>query len=113
MRWSLAKVLKPGMAFAHDYDFGTTTSLALKVVGEQEGAPKEKLRMMARNNPPELACAKCGRLAEEVCSYCICDKGKKAFFCAKCARNHHCEDDEDYFLPVVNSPRMGMCGYRG
>lgn len=38
------------------------------------------------------------------------------FFCDLHAQQHAEErhDAEDYmFLPVVNSPRMGMCGYTG
>jgi hypothetical protein len=37
-------------------------------------------------------------------------------FCDKCAKKHakKCEDFEDYAaLPVVNSPRMGVCAYEG
>jgi hypothetical protein len=33
------------------------------------------------------------------------------FFCAKCSEEH--EDGEEMMLPVVNSPRMGECGYDG
>jgi hypothetical protein len=39
-----------------------------------------------------------------------------AEFCDKCAEKHakKCEDFADYAsMPVVNSPRMGVCGYEG
>jgi hypothetical protein len=39
-----------------------------------------------------------------------------AGFCDKCAEKHakKCADFEDYAsLPIVNSPRMGVCGYMG
>jgi hypothetical protein len=39
-----------------------------------------------------------------------------SFFCEKCAAKHEdtCSDFQDYAnMPVVNSPRMGVCGYEG
>jgi protein-arginine kinase activator protein McsA len=42
--------------------------------------------------------------------------GKENYFCDKCATKHakECPDFEDYAsLPVVNSPRMGVCVYMG
>ncbi|HDR51364.1 MAG TPA: hypothetical protein ENN90_07050 [Mariniphaga anaerophila] len=41
---------------------------------------------------------------------------KDAFFCETCSEKHaeECEDFADYAeMPVVNSPRMGECGYDG
>jgi hypothetical protein len=38
-------------------------------------------------------------------------------FCEKCAKKHakECEDFADGYavMPVVNSPRMGVCAYEG
>ena len=44
--------------------------------------------------------------------------GQECLLCKKCAEKHeHGKGeepvDEGTFLPVVNSPRMGMCGYTG
>lgn len=42
--------------------------------------------------------------------------GEEANFCEKCAKKHaqQCEDFEDYSaMLIVNSPRMGVCGYEG
>jgi hypothetical protein len=33
------------------------------------------------------------------------------FYCEKCLAENECE--EEMALPVVNSPRMGVCGYAG
>lgn len=33
----------------------------------------------------------------------------EALFCGDCVA----EDAEEEFLPVVNSPRVGVCAYRG
>lgn len=107
---ALGKVLAPGLKFYHEYDFGTTTELVLKVVSEHEGAPEHKsIRILARNEPSRILCNVCGKIAALVCSECIY-KGK-GWLCDKCGRKHAC--GEDMLLPVVNSPRVGMCGYRG
>jgi hypothetical protein len=42
MSASLGDLLKAGMKFHYEYDFGTTTELTLKVVGEQEGEVRGK-----------------------------------------------------------------------
>jgi hypothetical protein len=39
-----------------------------------------------------------------------------ASFCNECAKKHakKCDDFAEYAaMPVVNSPRMGVCGYEG
>jgi len=108
MKARLSSVLTPGLKFEHEYDFGTTTHLTLKVVAEQESLGKSAIRVLARNNPPNIPCAKCGKPATQVCAQCIYD-GAKAWLCDAHAPRHKC----DMFLPVVNSPRVGMCGYTG
>ncbi len=109
MSAKLGEVLEPGMKFEHEYDFGTTTELALKVVAERQGAIKS-VQVLARNDPPDIPCAVCGKPATQVCSQCVYG-GPEAWLCDKDAAKHQC--GEDYFLPVVNSPRVGMCGYTG
>lgn len=111
MKVKLSNVLQPGLAFEHRYDFGTTTELKLKVVAQRIRAEQRKgIRLLARNNPPDIRCAKCGQPATWVCSQCIYE-GPQAWVCDQCARKHRC--GEDMLLPVVNSPRVGMCGYTG
>ncbi|SFN05355.1 IS1096 element passenger TnpR family protein [Thermodesulforhabdus norvegica] len=105
------KVLNPGMEFYHIYDFGSSTELRLKVLGERKGKAKEKVRILARNNPPEKACG-CGEKAKWVCTQCFVDNlGENCYFCEKCAKEHEC--GEEMLLPVVNSPRSGVCGFEG
>jgi hypothetical protein len=113
MKFKLEQVLRSGMTFQHEYDFGTTTYLSLQVIGERESIVKpNEIHIMARNDPPKIMCQECGEnLATEVCSMCIWEYNSKAWLCEKCLPKHGCE--EDYFLPVVNSPRVGMCGYTG
>lgn len=105
-------VLRPGMELLHEYDFGTTTKLLVKVLGEYEG-PMEKgkpVQLLSRNDEPEIPCDECGKApAVEICTECQWKEG--GWLCQACAENHEC--DEDMRLPVVNSPRTGVCGYTG
>lgn len=107
---ALGDVLQPGMEFHHEYDFGTITHLSLRVVSEREGTMASKsIQMLARNDPPLITCEICGEIATLVCTQCVWpDEG---WLCDKCARQHKC--GEEMLLPVVNSPRVGTCGYTG
>ena len=110
MKIALDDVIDPGMKFYHEYDFGTTTELTLRVVSELEGETKFKsVQLLARNDPPSIACESCGKIATQVCTECIWSG--KGWLCDECARAHEC--GEEMLLPVVNSPRVGMCGYTG
>jgi Plasmid pRiA4b ORF-3-like protein len=110
MQIPLGSVLQPKLKFHHEYDFGTTTELTLKVVSEYEGEAKGKsVQILARNDPPPYVCESCGKPATLVCVECIWQG--EGFVCDECAPDHSCGDE--MMLPVVNSPRMGMCGYTG
>lgn len=99
-------------AFDYEYDFGSTTSLALEITGERSGRiGRSVVRLLARNNPPVSACAVCGQPATLVCPFCLQER-VDPFVCAQHRAQHRCGED-DAFLPVVNSPRMGVCGYMG
>jgi len=107
---ALGEVLSPGVKFSHEYDFGTTTELSLKVVSEREGDVRGKaVRLLARNEAPVIPCGSCGKIATQVCSNCIWEG--EGWVCKGCAGEHEC--GEEMLLPVVNSPRVGMCGYTG
>ena len=109
MNIAIEKILAPKMKFFHEYDFGSTTCLTLRVVGENTVKFKGKqINLLARNDPPPIPCGSCGKLATQVCTICMCSE--EGWFCDKCASKHDCED---MFLPVVNSPRVGTCGYTG
>lgn len=107
---AIEEVLRPGMDFRHEYDFGTTTELSLKVISQWEGGrPDERVELLARNDPPLIPCGSCGTPATQVCGQCI--YAGEGWLCDDCADGHEC--GEDTLLPVVNSPRVGMCGYTG
>jgi len=106
----VADLLKPKLNFRHEYDFGSTTALKLRVVCEIEMAfGRYGIVLLARNEPPEIPCEDCGKLATRVCCECLWDG--RGWVCAKCAPNHECGDE--MLLPVVNSPRVGVCGFTG
>jgi hypothetical protein len=105
------RVLRDGLVFSHQYDFGSTTELVLKVVGEWIPAESGSVvELLARNDPPEVVCDACGEQpAVQICTEC--DWGGEGWLCEACAESHSCGSDS--FLPVVNSPRVGVCGYSG
>lgn len=110
MRVKIDKVLSPGQTCSYEYDYGTTTDLKLKVISEREVEAKGKaIQVLARNNQPMILCEVCGKPATSVCSQCIYDD--RGWVCGTCAEDHEC--GEDMLLPVVNSPRVGMCAYTG
>jgi hypothetical protein len=112
MNHKLEQVLSPGLSFTHEYDFGTTTELALKVVAEREGQVQGRsVVVMARNEPPVIPCGICDNLATYVCTQCGWDPDDTPWVCDEHAPEHPCGDE--MLLPVVNSPRVGVCGYTG
>jgi hypothetical protein len=115
--------------FVYEYDFGTTTALDIRVVdagswsvdaladrltgdlarnGDETG-----IVLLARNRPPEVDCGVCGDPATQVCTTCLRERGPDAWLCASCASDHEEDCARPTYLPYVNSPRTGVCGYTG
>jgi len=110
MSIELSNVLSLNKKFYHEYDFGSTTYLKLKVVSERESEIKDtSIRIIARNDPPPITCSYCDKLSTEICTECLWSGG--GWLCDDCAKKHKCS--REMFLPVVNSPRTGVCGYTG
>ena len=110
MQVRLDQVLHPGQTCSYEYDFGSTTELTLKVITEREVVAKKKaIEILARNNPPTVPCDVCGKPATSLCTQCIYED--KGCLCDVCARSHECS--KEMLLPLVNSPRAGVCGYTG
>ncbi len=110
MNIPLHQVLKEGMSFTHQYDMGDTTELTLKVLSSFEAeVPGKSVFLLARNSPPDIRCDICGQPAKYVCSQCAWEG--LGWLCEHCAQQHEC--GEEMLLPVVNSPRVGVCGYTG
>jgi hypothetical protein len=99
-----------GSTFSYEYDYGSTTNLRLKVVAHRKAlSRKESVRLLARNDDPVWTCGVCEKKATELCAYCFLEDD--AFFCEAHMEEHDC--GEEAVLPIVNSPRMGVCGYTG
>jgi len=112
MRSKVGEVFRSkGLKFRHDYDFGTTTLLKGQVLGVRDGSlGRRAVRLLARNDPLVWPCAECGAPATVICPLCV--DSDTCLFCEAHAPEHPCAQEE-VFLPVVNSPRMGVCGYAG
>lgn len=109
----LVSTLEPGMELGYEYDMGDTTALRITVMGEYPGllTSKKPVEVLARNLAPSVLCDACGKKpAVMICPECNYEG--EGWLCNACAKKHEC-GDEDYFLPVVNSPRAGVCGYTG
>ena len=90
---------------------GSTTALVLKVatLGEQ-GSPKGAVQLLARNEAPQVICQRCSiQPATQICTECAWNG--EGWLCEVCAVAHECGNE--MCLPVVNSPRVGVCGYTG
>jgi len=112
MNIKISEVIRDRLTFEYRYDFGWTTSLKLKVKLVYDGfIDKNKVTLLARNILPQILCDKCGKPATKVCTYCSEKDGKGFCLCDDCAPKHKC--GEEYQLPVVNSPRVGICRYTG
>ena len=102
-----------GMIIDYDYDMGSTTSLEIKVMAAYQGlvAPRKPVEILARNEPPAIPCDACGQdQAVLICPECQWEG--EGWLCKACAAKHEC-GDEEFLLPVANSPRAGVCGYTG
>ena len=110
MEAGLDAVLSPGMKFYHEYDFGSTTQLTLKVISQEQKQIKSRaIVILARNEPPSYPCMSCGKTAAHICTECMWEG--EGCLCEKCVAGHEC--GEEMILPIVNSPRVGVCGYTG
>ena len=107
------EVLQPGAELTHIYDFGTETVTLVKAVDTRAGKPltKHPIVLMARNEMPAATCADCDEPATHLCLECMYE-GDDA---VRCDRHTALHPHEEYGDPIalVNSPRLGECGYTG
>jgi hypothetical protein len=110
----IEQVFAPGVELEHIYDFGTSSHTMVKALGVRRGKPltKHPIFLMARNDAPEVACMECGKPAAWLCMECMDEYDQMGFLCDEHVEEHPHEDYGDP-VPVVNSPRLGMCGYDG
>ena len=110
MQVKLVEVLSPGQTCSYEYDFGSTTELQVKVIAEHEVEMKGKpIQVLARNALPIIPCDLCG---EPATSFCINASMMTKDVCVMCVRGAT-NVVKRWRLPLVNSPRAGVCGYTG
>jgi hypothetical protein len=98
----------------HIYDFGTESLTLIKAIAERrsKATGKRPIALMARNALPEALCQECDAVASSLCIECTMDGDRSGLLCSEHGRSHPHEDYGEP-VPVVNSPRMGVCGYTG
>jgi len=115
MNHKVQDVFESRLKIFHDYDYGSTTRVFLKGLKQYKLNLNKSIILLSRNEPLKLMCVTCKtEPAVYLCTSCNWDED--AFFCEKCSEAHEevCTDFADYgSMPVVNSPRMGVCGYEG
>jgi hypothetical protein len=114
MSRKIEKVFAPGVELTHIYDFGSSSITMVKMMGSRLGVPLtgKPIYLMARNSLPPAECAVCGAPAGWYCTDCLIEQNEWIDLCET-----HCADhDHDEYggpQPLVNSPRLGICGYDG
>ena len=108
------QVFEPGIVLTHIYDFGTSSETLIKVVGVRQDKPttRHPIALMARNDLPEAQCLKCERPATYYCAECVIEDDTSGLLCNVHVKRHP-HDNYGELIPIVNSPRLGMCGYDG
>jgi hypothetical protein len=108
------EVFQQGTELTHIYDFGTSSETLIKVVGTREGKPTttRPIALLARNLMPEATCIECEQPATWLCIECLIEEDLWGTLCNQHAQSHP-HDDYGEPIPLVNSPRLGMCGYEG
>ena len=107
-------IFQRDVELTHIYDFGTSSETRIKAIGQREGVPLSvrPMVLMARNEMPAATCDECGQPATRLCTECLIETDDPGMLCDQHAASH---PHDDYGEPValVNSPRLGMCGYDG
>ena len=111
----IVNIFKEDMVLNYEYDFGSTTSFDVKVLKAYHVSVKEPVILLSRNEPLAIMCGLCKtQPAVKMCGVHMYEE--YAFYCKDCQKKHAkvCPDFKDYAaMPVVNSPRMGVCAYDG
>ncbi len=113
--WTRAdRVFSTDVELTHIYDFGTSSRTLIRRVAVRDGKAltPNPITLMARNDPPVVYCKECGEPASWLCRECIYELGEPGTLCDQHVKDHPHEDWGEP-VPLVNSPRVGMCAYTG
>ena len=114
MSRTIGAIAKTRSPLHHIYDYGTSSETQVTIVGERVGQPltRHAIALMARNTIPPVTCIVCDQPATRLCLECITEEDVWGSLCEQ-----HAQDPkhQGYGEPIaiVNSPRLGMCGYEG
>ncbi len=114
MQQTIAQVFQPELELTHIYDFGTSSETRVKALEVRQGRPltQHPIYLMARNLAPEAICMECDQPATWLCVECVYEDETTGYLCEDHAKEHpHYNYGEP--MPLINSPRCGMCGYGG
>lgn len=111
---SIEEAFQGGATLTHIYDFGTESVTLIKPVRQREGKSitAHPVTLLLRNVAPEFSCQECQQPAQWLCMECLIEDEAEGFLCGKHAKTHPHEEYGEP-VPLVNSPRMGLCGYSG
>lgn len=111
---TIHRVFKPGVEVNHVYDFGTSSYTKIECRDVRKGKPltDNPIFLMGRNSPPEILCMECDEPASWLCMECIAETEASGVLCEEHVESHP-HDRYGEPLPIVNSPRVGMCAYSG
>lgn len=114
MTQRIERVFAPSVELTHIYDFGTSSKTLVKFAGMRQGKPltTHPIVLMARNHMPEQQCVECDKPAQWLCMGCLIELNEWTALCDEHREEHEHADYGDP-TPLVNSPRLGMCGYSG
>ncbi len=114
MALKIEQVFASDVEVTHIYDFGTESETLIASTDVREGIPltENPIYLMARNKMPETVCAECGKPSGWLCVECLIEEGEWTTLCEKHVKTHP-HDNYGEPIELVNSPRLGMCGYTG
>lgn len=114
MSRTIEQTLIPNTELTHIYDFGTESVTLIKCVAQRNGKPttRHPIALLARNLQPEAQCIECEKPATHLCMECLIEADVWGVLCDEHAETH---PHDNYGEPIrlVNSPRLGLCGYEG
>ncbi len=110
---SVDQVFDADTELTHIYDFGSESRTLIRTMDVREGpsTTEHPIELMARNHKPEAVCMECDREADWLCLECRYEEASGTL-CDEHVDDHP-HDAYGPPMPILNSPRTGVCGYDG